>query len=80
MTIGAANQMIQELCRSTDGIKKLTSDLEAAFAEFDLSEDEKSALRDQAPFQMTKAGIHPLLCMHYLFALNRRMSAMMSIQ
>ena len=80
MSDQAANNMIQALCRSIEGVKRLNEDMEAVFDEFGMTDDQKEAFRECRPFQMVESGAHPLLTMHFMFATNPQMSAIMSIK
>jgi hypothetical protein len=79
MSSDAPNRMIQSVCRSVEGIKRLNDDMESVFEEFGMTETQKEAFRECRPFRMVESGAHPLLTMHFMFATNPQMSAMMSI-
>ena len=73
------NDFIQRMCRRPETIARLNADPEAVFAEFDLDEADREALRRADPAAMGRLGVHPILQMHYLMARNPGMVRRMSI-
>lgn len=75
------NQLIQALCRDPDNMARLRADPEACFDEFGLEDAEKDALRSGDPMRVvSEAGAHPILAIHYLFAMNPDAMAQMSVR
>ena len=73
--------MIQDMCRTPDGIARLQAEPEVVFAEYQLGDTEKAALRSGDPMTIVaEANAHPLLVMHYLFVIQPRMVEQMSIR
>ncbi len=79
MTQYRVNRFIQRTCRTPQGISRLNEDLEAAFAEFGLAEEERKALRDGGPEAMGRIGVHPILQMHWRMARAPELTQRMSI-
>ena len=60
---------------------RLRQDPEGCFTAYGLTEEEKAALRTGDPMVVvSKAGVHPILAIHYLFAMNPAAMEQMSIR
>ena len=82
-TVSAArvNNLIQDLCRDPEGMARLRADPEACFDAYGLREEERVALRSGDPMRAVReAGAHPILAIHYLFAMNPEAMAQMSVR
>lgn len=73
------NLLIQSMCRSPEAIARLNSDPERVFEEFGLTEIERRACREGTVEAMARAGVHPILQMHWLMARNPEIMRQMSI-
>lgn len=81
MSATRVNRLIQDLCRDPDNMARLRADPEACFDEFGLDDAEKAALRSGDPMRVVaETGAHPILAIHYLFAINPGAMAQMSIR
>ena len=59
----------------------MRENLESCLEEYGLDEHEKAALRSGDPMRVvSEAGVHPILGIHYLFAINPGAMAQMSIR
>jgi hypothetical protein len=77
--MGRANLMIERMCRRPETIARLNAAPEEVFEEFGLDETEKQALREGSPAAMGRAGIHPILQMHWAMARRPELVRQMSI-
>ena len=81
MQLNNPNRLIQDMCRTQEGISKLNRDVEAVFIDYNLTETEKEALRSGDTFTfVNKAKVHPILAMHYLLATRPEAAENMSIK
>jgi 2'-aminobiphenyl-2,3-diol 1,2-dioxygenase small subunit len=74
-----AHLLIQSLFSTPRLLERLQLEREAVFEEFELSTEEKNALRDGGASAMGEVGIHPILQMHYMLASNPGMAAHLDI-
>ena len=76
-----ANMMIQDLCRTPEGMARLQSEPDKVFEEYELRDSEKAALRSGDPMTVVaEANVHPILAMHYLFVFQPQVVEQMSIR
>jgi hypothetical protein len=81
VTLARANVLIQDLCRDPDNMARFRNDPEACFDNYGLDDREKAALRTGDPMVVVRdAGVHPILAIHYLFAVNPDAMAQMSVR
>ncbi len=81
MQLNNPNRLIQALCRSPEGIARLTEDCEAVFNEYELTDTEKEAMRSSDTLTLVSKGdVHPMLAMHYLIATNPKAAESMTIR
>ena len=66
----SVHRLIQSLCRRHDLVDRLKTEPEAVFAEFKIGEAERAALRNPNPETLGAAGVHPILQVHLMLALD----------
>jgi len=75
------NQLIQDLCRDPENMARFRADPESCFETYGLNDKERAALRTGDPMVVVgEAGAHPILGIHYLFAMNPAAMTQMSIR
>lgn len=74
------HQLIQNLFREPGLLDRLRTDPEPVFRAYGLTEEEGAALRACSPPAMGAIGIHPILQMHCLLALNPEIADAISIK
>ena len=80
MADNKVNELIQDMCRVPEGIARLRAQPEQVFDEYGLDENQKDALRTGDPMLIVeRAGVHPILAMHYLFVAQPQVMEMMSL-
>lgn len=70
MATYAVHRLIQSLCRRDDLVRRLKSEPEAVFSEFSIGETERAALRNPNPETLGAIGVHPILQVHVMLALD----------
>lgn len=79
--MGDVNRMIQEQCRRPEAMARMRAQREQIFAEYGLDEAQKSILRGSDTLAMVaRAGVHPILAFHYLFAMQPELMESMSLK
>lgn len=73
-------RMIQALGRDPAVQQRFGADAAAVFAEFGLTPDEVSALKDGSIPALASIGVHPILRMHWLMISQPGVAAGMSVQ
>lgn len=79
VTTYRANRFVQRMCRDPQSIARLNGDLERAFEDFGLDEEERQAFRRGTAEAMGRIGVHPILQMHWLMARTPGLTERMSI-
>ena len=75
------NLLIQDMCTDPERISQLQAEPEKVYNEYKLDDKEKAALRTGDPLTMvTRANVHPILAMHYLFVAQPAVMEMMSLK
>jgi hypothetical protein len=74
------NLLIGRLFSEPGVLARLHSDREGLFGEAGLSEAERAALRDGSPPALERAGVHPILRMHYLMATHPELADIVSVR
>ena len=76
-------RLVQDMCRTEDGIARLRDEPEQVFDEYGLTPSERKAFRKSPPLSMpllAQAGLHPLLRLHVGLATSDKILSDMSIR
>ncbi len=75
------NELIQDLGRDAQILERFRNDPEGCFEAYGLNDDEKAALRTGDPMVVVaEANVHPILAIHFLFAVNPEARRQMSVR
>lgn len=74
------HRLIQEICRDPEKIRRLRENLDRLMDDYGLSAEEREALKAGTYEAMGRIGIHPILQMHFMFAMNPGLSDFMSLR
>jgi 2'-aminobiphenyl-2,3-diol 1,2-dioxygenase small subunit len=66
----AVHRLIQNLCRRGDLVGRLKTEPDAVFTDFGIGEAERAALRNPNPETLGAIGVHPILQVHLMLALD----------
>lgn len=66
----ALHRLIQSFCRNPNLVERLKENFDAVCAEYGVPEPERAALRTPSPEAFGAAGIHPILQVHLMLALD----------
>nr|BAJ61379.1 small subunit of meta-cleavage enzyme [carbazole-degrading bacterium OC6S] len=75
-----ATRLIEGLFREPGQMEALQSDPETVYDKYNLTEEEKAALRDGSFTALGNIGVHPVLRMHYQMVLNPDMANHVTIR
>ena len=74
-----ANRLVQRLCRDPALVARLRGDAESVFREHGLSAEEGKALASGDPAALASIGLHPILQVHLMMAMNPQMAELINM-
>lgn len=74
-----ANRLVQRLCRDPALVARLRSEPESVFRDHGLSSDEARALAAGDPAALAAIGLHPILQVHLMMAMNPQMADLINM-
>ena len=74
------NRMIQGFFRIEGFLERLRRDPQTVYREYGVSVDEQKALAEGTPEAMTRIGVHPILQVHWMMAMNPQMGELINMQ
>jgi 2'-aminobiphenyl-2,3-diol 1,2-dioxygenase small subunit len=75
----ATSRLLQSLCRRPELAARLRTEPDTVFAEFGVPENERAALRAPSPEALGAVGVHPILQIHLMLALDPGFGARVNI-
>jgi 2'-aminobiphenyl-2,3-diol 1,2-dioxygenase small subunit len=75
----AVNRLVQELFRRPGLLERFRERREEVYDEYGLDAAERAALSEGTPPALARAGVHPILQMHYLLACNPEVAKLITV-
>ena len=74
------SRMIQGFFRIEGFLERLRRDPKTVYREFGVSAEEEIALAEGTPEAMARIGVHPILQVHWMMAMNPQMGELINMQ
>jgi 2'-aminobiphenyl-2,3-diol 1,2-dioxygenase, small subunit len=75
----AVNKLVQELFRQPGLLDRFRAHRTEVYDAYGLDAAERAALDEGTPPALTRAGVHPILQMHYLLACNPDVAKLITV-